>query len=72
MQDPPRRRDYKKGLGSYDAARKTSRAYDHDPKVVCPKMAQGMVATDPNNAQLKAMFRSIKFSSDAAMELVTG
>ena len=31
-----------------------------------------MATTDPTNVQLKAMFRIIKFSTNAAMELVTG
>ena len=31
-----------------------------------------MAAADPNNTQLKAMFRRIKFSTDSDKELVTG
>ena len=31
-----------------------------------------MAAADPTNAQLKAMLRSIKFSTDAATYIVTG
>ena len=31
-----------------------------------------MASAEPANAQLKAMFRRIKFSTDASKELVTG
>ena len=34
-------------------------------------MSQPIAEADPNNAQLKSMFRSIHFSTDAATELVT-
>ena len=37
-----------------------------------PNMAQPMAAADPTYYQQKAMFRSIKFSTDTATELVTG
>ena len=35
-------------------------------------MDQSMAAAEPTHAQLKAMFRRIKLSTDAATELVTG
>ena len=61
-----------KWLGSNDAAIKTTQAYERDLKFAWPKMAHPMDATKPTNDQMKAMFRWIKFSTDAATELVTG
>ena len=45
-------KDYKRGLGSNDAARKTEGAYDRDLKAAWPQKSSLMATAKPTNAQL--------------------